>query len=129
MLELSSTDGHLAAVAQRQRSVLVLEEDPDLAEGLGAEDRERATRLLRAAVLDLPAGSWIPPSGEAGDFGLLVLDGLIGRNVALGKGVSVEIIGPGHLIRPWDDWFAQPMVETTVSWEVCEPATVAVLGR
>ena len=119
----------LLPASAQQRGVLVLQEDPDLAEALTDGDREQATRLLRAAILELPVGPWEPPEGEPGGLGLLVLDGLLARNVELGKAMSVEILGPGHLLRPWDDALLTTIVPSSSAWEVLEPSSVAVLGR
>jgi CRP-like cAMP-binding protein len=128
-LDLARTDGELLAVPSRMPTVVVLHEEPDLAEGLDPADRERATRLMRAPVQDLPVGPWEPPEGEPGSFGLLILDGLMSRTVTLGKAASVEIVGPGDILRPWDDSFQQTLVPTDSAWEVIDAGAVAVLGR
>lgn len=111
------------------RSVLVLQEDPDLVEGLPAEECERATRLLRAVVLELPTGVWVPPAPEPDAFGMLVLEGLLLRLVTLGKAVSLEPIGAGNVIRPGELSGQLALLPYSVSWEAIEPVRLAVLGR
>jgi CRP/FNR family transcriptional regulator, cyclic AMP receptor protein len=129
VLDLPRTNGDIPALRVVARTVFVLREDSDLAEGLDAESRERATRLIRAAVLDLPVGPWEPPEEEPGAFGLLVLDGLIARHVLVGSSASLELVGPGDILRPSDESLAAAIVPTSAEWEVVVPGQVAVLGR
>ncbi|MGH2966502.1 MAG: helix-turn-helix domain-containing protein [Solirubrobacterales bacterium] len=103
-----------------------------------ARDRELARLIssggaggngrLWAVELTLDRGAWEPESEEpAGDhLGLLVLDGLIGRRCFVPeRGRSLELLGTGDLIRPWQEDGAS---FSEVSWSVIEPASVAVLG-
>ena len=59
---------------------------------------------------------------------MLVLDGLITREVGLGGPACAELIGPGDLIRPWDVGVDDGPLPLEVSWRVLEPTTIAVLG-
>ena len=112
-----------------RRSALVLQEDPDLAEMLPAADRERATNLLRAPVLEVPPGPWLPPEAEDGAYGVLILDGLVARTVSLGKAMSVELLGPGFIFRHWDESTTTTIIPNSSTWEIVEPASLALLGR
>jgi cytochrome c biogenesis protein CcmG, thiol:disulfide interchange protein DsbE len=69
--------------------------------------------------------SWIDhPNGH---LGLLVLDGLLSRNVTLLGRTTMELIGGGDVLRPWDDTDAQPSVPRSVGWTVHVPTRVALL--
>lgn len=112
--------------------VRVLEEDPELAAGLDETSARLATRHAIAAVEILPPGRWEPrppPEGGAGSLGLLVLDGVLLRDVRLANASSTELIGRGDLVRPWDDERDVPTVRPTVSWTALQPVRLAVLDR
>jgi CRP-like cAMP-binding protein len=116
------------------RLIAVLERDPDLLEGLSSEQAADARRRARAPAVTLEPGPWATPSGPGerfrGHLGLLVLDGLMTRNIAHGPMRSTELIGGGDLLRPWshDDRLGSLPVST--SWFVLRPTTLAVLdGR
>src|SRR5947209_363292 len=81
----------------------VLREDPDLAQGLSDADRRAAFSLFRAAVIHASGQRWSPPPYDpARTFGLLILDGLLGRRIRVGRTVGTELLGAGDIIRPWD---------------------------
>ena len=85
--------------------VRVLEEDPELAAGLDPTSVQLATRHAIAAVETVSPGVWEPtppPEGGAGYLGLLVLDGLLMRDVTFAHAACTELIGRGDLLRPWD---------------------------
>jgi CRP/FNR family cyclic AMP-dependent transcriptional regulator len=90
-----------------------------------------ATRLLRVPCLHLPTGAWPVPERESWPGptrGLLLLDGVAARHVALGGRVATQLLGPGDVLDPWGP--ASELPPSGVSWSVHEPATVAVLdGR
>jgi CRP/FNR family transcriptional regulator, cyclic AMP receptor protein len=103
----------------------LFEHDPDLGEAvaLGAG----APRVFAVPVV---AGPWEPDIRVSG-LGLLVLAGFVIRRVELAGRHSVELLGPGDLLRPWevgDEHYA--MVPSCASWRIIEPAHLAVLdGR
>jgi hypothetical protein len=83
---------------------------------------------LWAMELRLDRGSWDPGSEEPTEdhLGFLVMDGLIGRRCFVPeRGRSLELLGKGDLMRPWQEDAAS---FSEVSWSVIEPASVAVLG-
>ena len=70
-----------------------------------------------------------PGAREPADdhLGFLVLDGLIGRRVLVPeRGRSLELLGQGDLLRPWQEDAAS---FSQVSWTVIEPASIAVLDE
>lgn len=112
------------------QTVRVLEADPELAEGLDPESRATATRDAVARVQALRPGRWEAEAQygrHIGFLGLLVLDGLLTREVSLGSQISVELLGPGDLLRPWDHDGGYDIPAVEVVFEVVEPTRLAVL--
>ena len=114
----------------RQR-VAVLDHDPELADALSDEDLVDARRVLVAPALSLPRGEWCPRRGGAvktSHLGVLVVDGLLARRVALGETVSAELLGPGDLLRPWHQFGDGVPMPFEVSWQVLEESRIVLLG-
>lgn len=112
--------------------VRVLEEDPVFATGLDPTSVQLATRHAIAAVEVVGPGPWepaFPTDGGAGSLGLLVLDGLLMRDVAIAQATCTELLGRGDLLRPWD-WERDVLtIKPVVTWNVLQPARFAVLDR
>lgn len=112
--------------------VRVLEEDPELAAGLDPTSVQLATRHAIAAVELAPPGPWeptFPADGGAGSLGLLVLDGLLMRDVAIAQATCTELIGRGDVLRPWD-WERDVLtIKPTITWTALQPVRLAVLDR
>jgi hypothetical protein len=92
-----------SGLASRREAVRLLDVDPDLGAGLTSERRTEAG-ALRVQTHQLRVGAWQvarmrTPSGAS--LGLLMLDGVISRELSIADTVSVELLGPGDLIRPW----------------------------
>lgn len=111
--------------------ISILDADPELGAGLDGEARELARRHAVAAVHALPSGAldFPAPSENGLALGLLVLDGLITRDVELAKRSTTELLGQGDVVRPWDDELSLDPLPGRVTWSVLEPARVAVLDR
>lgn len=116
--------------AARQEYASLLLEDPDLGRGLSEEDARAAAHLLRAPVIAVGGPVWQPRSydGEL-VFGLLILDGLIGRRLRVGSAVSMELLGPGDVVRPWEESVHWTLVEPELDWCVFAPARLALLDE
>jgi CRP/FNR family cyclic AMP-dependent transcriptional regulator len=108
---------------------LVLDEDPDLAEGIPEDEQEGARQASVAAVMEVPIGLW--DARHDADrawpgYGLLVLDGLLIRRVGFGGRFGAELLAAGDLLRPWEyDGDASLGFETT--WRVLARTRLAVL--
>lgn len=108
-------------------TVSVLRVDPDLGAGIGPPRWNFAERACLARALEIPRGAWDADAVASSGFGLLVLSGILSRRVVQNECPGAELIGPGDLLRPWDragDWASIP---TESSWQVIEPARVAIL--
>lgn len=111
-------------------SVSVLKIDPDLGEGLQQGRSAAALRACRARVVEVRRGRWNPSfAGEPAEhgFGLLVLSGIICRQVVQSGCLGAELIGPGDLLRPWDRFGEWSTLPTSSQWLVIEAARLAVL--
>jgi CRP/FNR family cyclic AMP-dependent transcriptional regulator len=112
--------------------VRVLEEDPELAVNLPAASVELAQRHTIAAVQRVAPGIWSPepPADDGmGYLGLLVLDGLLTRDVMLAGRIGTELVGRGDLLRPWHDDQELGTINPDVTWSALQPVRLAVLDR
>ena len=117
--------------APDRRSVRVLEVDPDLGADLDPETFRGAAAELTAPIVPIEwttgQGRW-GPSDTRGHLGLLVVQGLLIREVRLLGTSSAEVLGEGDLLRPWDvDGDYVLPVAAEVVWAALAPCEVAVL--
>jgi CRP-like cAMP-binding protein len=118
------------ASRRRAETIDVLREDPELAAGLSAQDRNAATELLRAPVLVVDGPVWEPPQLDADvTFGLLILNGIIARRLRVRQATSLELLGAGEILRPWDYRALGDVVSAELEWTVLEPARLAILDE
>jgi hypothetical protein len=110
-------------------SCRILEEDPELAEGIGPSERELAVEACVARTVRLARGRWSPQGHAAvrDGIGLLVLEGLLLRRVGIDGRFGAELLGEGDLLRPWQDEGTESALAGRTGWRVLEPARVAVL--
>ncbi len=110
--------------------VKVLDVDPELGETLTTEQFRAASSTVRALKISLPDGEWSPPSWPAevrAGLGLLVLDGLLIRRIQLGGRFAAELLGPGDLLRPWQEDDEVASVSRTSGWRCLRDCAVAIL--
>jgi CRP/FNR family cyclic AMP-dependent transcriptional regulator len=111
----------------------LLEMDPDLGVLLADEDRlEAARRELRVAVHTLDPGPWDAhtlASASPGHVGMLVLDGVVAREVLVSDTVSTELLGPGDVLRPWRVRDGSSLLRHQVRWSVLTRSRIALLDR
>ena len=113
-------------------AVRLLEADPDLAGLLTGTRRQEAERELVVRVHKLGVGVWDVSRLEgagADHVGLLLLDGVIAREVIVADHVSAELLGPGDLLRPWQPASKADLLPVDVLWSVLSPSSFAVLDR
>jgi CRP-like cAMP-binding protein len=123
----------VAADTPRRRAVAILDVDPDLARDMDG-DRESAARTHAIAALEtLAPGEWparaldiIEPKGA---LGLLVVDGLLSRDVSLGSVSFTELIGEGEILRPWDTGTELRVDPPEITWTVLMTARIAILDQ
>jgi CRP/FNR family transcriptional regulator, cyclic AMP receptor protein len=112
--------------------VSVLIEDPDLGERLAERRLREAERACMTKVTRIPRGRWSGPirSPELVDgFGLLLLGGLMSRRVGRTGRFGAELLGPGDLLRPWDDPAEHAAMPFETDWHAIQPTRLAILDR
>ena len=109
----------------------LLELDRDLARDLAGPDEQLARTRLAVDVLELPAGGWDPSESTErarGGFGLFVANGFLVRSVTLEHRSAAELVGPGDVVRPWQEDMPQTSYPLISRWRTLSSATLAVLG-
>lgn len=112
--------------------VSVLAEDPALARQLAPGEPRIASTKAVADVVSLSKGIFWPHErfpDEAGALGMLLLEGMLLRAVAVTDRPTVEVLGPGDLFRPFER-DGNPNATTVsgeVRWWALRPTRVAVL--
>lgn len=109
----------------------LLELDPDLGRMLSPE-RLAAAGSLTVSVQELAEGPLDVArlqGASPSHLGLLLIDGVITREILLGSTLSTELLGPGDIVRPWGTDDAVELLETAVRWTVLSRAGVALLDR
>lgn len=113
------------------KAVHVLDADPDLGAALSPRRLTEARSRLVARIHELPQGRWIDAAdydAGPGELGLLILDGVLSRELLMDDNVSAELLGQGDLIRPWQTSGPSRLVQAEVRWTVLQSARVAALG-
>jgi CRP-like cAMP-binding protein len=113
-------------------AVGLLDADPDLGRLLSASQLEQARRHLRVRQHVVEPGPWEGERlREAGPehVGLLVLEGLMTRELVLTDNVAAELLGPGDLVRPWQAAGPERLVPYEVRWTALEHTSLAILDR
>ncbi len=112
------------------RVVQLLDVDPDLGRHLDEQSRRDARRHLFVRVERLGPGVRALPADlfdAQGGIGLLVLEGLALRRVGLAHRAAAELLGPGDLLRPWQDDGEHEAYPFDASWRIIQALDVAVL--
>ena len=115
-----------------RRTLSLLDLDPDLGLLVAEESRPEAHAQLQVEVHRLPEGPW--SAGRLAEtnpehMGLLLLEGIVSREVVVADTVSTELLGPGDVLRPWAVHEAPPLLQVTVRWNALTECRMAVLDR
>jgi hypothetical protein len=110
------------------REIQLLRIDPGLGEDLAAEDLESANRQVTAKALTFPTGPWrVGPDDfdPVANLGLLLIDGLLTRQVTVADYTCADVLGPGDVLQPW----LRQSVATEIDCEAVALLRMAVLDR
>jgi CRP-like cAMP-binding protein len=104
--------------------------DPDLALGLEPDDVDAAREHIRVMLLSLEGdeltGKWGDTSASIA--GLLIAKGAMLREVSAAQRVTAELVGPGDLIRPFQEDGEEDLpVRADIYWRVVQPVVLAVI--
>lgn len=109
---------------------VLLDHVPELGDDLSVDEHVQARRTLVAPALELEPGPWDPRAVSLRPtLGVLVCDGLMTRTIALSGRSTTELLGPGDILRPWDEENDGGPVRFLISWTVHERTHLAVLDR
>src|SRR3954466_6289894 len=112
------------------KAVRLLDADRDLARRLGAAAPDARAGAVAGAVA-LPRGRWNPAIAAKrirGGFGLLVLRGLLMRDLEGSEALGAELLAEGDLLGP-DDGTEERLLGLEPQWEILEPARLLVLDH
>jgi CRP-like cAMP-binding protein len=111
--------------------VRLLDEDPDLFAELPPKGQLDARARAIAPVVRLERGPWSADVSDICDqdacLGLLVLDGLLVHSVVVVHEPRSEIVGPGDVLRPWQQHREIASVPFASDWQVVHTARIAIL--
>jgi CRP/FNR family transcriptional regulator, cyclic AMP receptor protein len=110
----------------------ILDLDPDLGQLLEGDRFDAARRELRVAVHMLEAGPWEVDEHTVTSpdhIGLLIVDGVLAREVLVSDTVSTELLGPGDVVRPWRLHDGEPLLRHSVRWNVLSRSRIALMDR
>jgi CRP/FNR family transcriptional regulator, cyclic AMP receptor protein len=116
--------------AAHTERVAVLDVDPELAERLHGARLERAQRVSVARVLRRDAGLWDAKQDAAhgrDGLGLLVVEGLLVRRVALEGRFGAELLSVGDLLQPAEHDGEAATLPFEATWRVLIGLQLAVL--
>jgi CRP/FNR family cyclic AMP-dependent transcriptional regulator len=122
---------NMRALAADGRFAALADVDPDLVRLLSPDRRSSARRELTVRVVTLARGRWPIEHAvvDATHLGLLVVDGILGRELGADDVTSIELLGPGDLVRPWDEAARSELLEAVVRWSALAPTRLAILDR
>jgi CRP/FNR family transcriptional regulator, cyclic AMP receptor protein len=113
-------------------AIRLLDALPELGSGLDQEQRTLAYRHFVAPLETLEAGTWRARVGRdrsAGALGMIVVEGLLTRDVVIADTVATELVGRGDLLRPLDHDGELAPVPFGVNWTVVQRTRIAILDE
>jgi len=104
-----------------------LRELPELARTIPATRRELAEATCTARALNVTRGRWKQPAVDLPEgAGLLVLEGLLLRQVIVEGRSGAELLGTGDVLRPWEHGAPAKLRQAT-AWRALQITRLAVL--
>ena len=110
----------------------LLDLDPDLGRLLPPERLDRARVDLFVRVTVVRRGTWDADrlaKTDPGHLGLVMVDGVIAREVLLADTTSIELLGSGDVLRPWHSDDESSLSRHQIRWTTLAEARLAVLDR
>ncbi len=113
-------------------AVRVIDEDAGLLGSLEGDLAEAARHQLVARTMWRDPGWWEPAGSDLprrfdGWLGILMLDGLVVRQFTVGGLHCCELLGPGDILRPWDEEFGAATLASDATWRILQPTRLALL--
>jgi CRP/FNR family cyclic AMP-dependent transcriptional regulator len=110
----------------------LLDLDPDLGSLLTPERLAEAHVELGVRQSHLSRGPWQAEklaSAHPEHVGLLLLEGVVAREVLIADTVSTELLGAGDVVRPWRHAEEERLLTVEVRWTALSNARLAILDR
>jgi hypothetical protein len=112
-------------------SVHLLELDPELGEGVAADEWDSAHEACRGPLLRLPRGPWdasevVGPRDDV--VGLLIVEGLVCREITLGPHQMLELLGAGDVLVPPPPDDGAPRLTSDPRFTAATKTTIVVLA-
>ena len=110
----------------------LLDLDADLGRLLARERVAEAHAQLGVRVSLIERGPWDAgrlAAAHPENVGLLLLSGVIAREILLSDTISTELLGPGDVLRPWHDADEPHLLPWEVRWTALADTRLAVLDR
>jgi CRP/FNR family cyclic AMP-dependent transcriptional regulator len=122
-----------ALAGPRANSGLVLDLDPDLGSGIGEDEWEAARQMCRANLVRVAVGGWDLSASAAADrddiLGLILVEGVLAREVALADHRSLELLCPGDVLLLPASASRSPLLSGGIHLTALRETTLMVLGR
>ena len=109
-------------------AVSLFEADPELLAAVPVRDRPLACRGAILATKRLRPGAWEPADLGAPPWGLLVIEGLVAREVHVATVAAAELLGPGDVLLPGGAGAGDALPGDT-RWTVLQTGRVALLDE
>jgi CRP/FNR family cyclic AMP-dependent transcriptional regulator len=116
-------------MATSMQSVNVFEQDPELLTGVAADALPQVLERGFAPVVAYPSGTIPFAQRPQEGFGFLLLDGFLCREATVTGRTSVELMGRGDILRPWDDNRADAPVPVESAFRALESVRFATLDE
>jgi CRP-like cAMP-binding protein len=107
----------------------IFEDDPQLLAGVSDAVAPSIVEMGEARVLASPPGDVDLALGHSDGFGLLVLGGFLCRQAAVTGRASIEVLGHGDLLRPWEDDGPEALLPLDAAHRALTPVRLALLDR
>jgi CRP/FNR family cyclic AMP-dependent transcriptional regulator len=115
--------------SSRFQGTALIELDPELVAGLAPEAMEAVRRETQVPTLELAPGPWDPGAVLGAAVrrvaAIVVIDGLLIRELTLGGSTATELLGPGDLTSAADP--DDRLLPVTVRWTAATPTRLALL--
>ncbi len=112
--------------------VRLLDAEPSLARGIERGRQDDARESLITDVIRIEPGPWEEagqPPGNPLFLGYLILDGAVTREIIIAGRPSLELLGPGDLIRPWIVPEPLDAMHVTAEWSLISAGHFAVIDE
>ena len=118
-------------VGESEGTIRLLDAEPSLARGIERRDLDEAREKLVAEVRKVEPGTWEEAREKPASplfLGYLILDGAFTREIVVSSRPSIELLGPGDLIRPWVVPRALDVMHVTHQWSSLSTGRIAIVG-